>query len=161
MKKILLLSIAFFGIFTVQAQVKAMDTSRSFTATKTNKITPEKLAGKVVVMVFWNTTDQQCLADLPEIMELSNSYKNDKEVVFLAPTPETSKNIGQYLHGGTGNLRIIPEAYDLIRQYQVTTFPTYLVFNREGQPSFTGNPQSGSATAKDQLSEQITKLKSR
>ena len=161
LKKIILFLLAAMILQAGSAQTLEMDQSRDIAGSRSEKINPERFSGKVLVLVFWNTTDERCHAEIPEIIEMSNWYKNAKDVVFLAPTSDPPSKIEEYLHGQRGNLRIIPRARELIRQYNVTSFPTYIVFDKDGEQRFDGRSLPASSEIKDRLFEKIAELKSR
>lgn len=159
LKNIILFLLIATASFAIQAQTLEMDQSHIIPGLRPSKLDPERFAGKVLVMVFWNTTDERCHEEFPEVLEMSNWYKNDKEVIFYAPTPDSPEQIERYLNGQNGNLRIVPNARDLVREYQVTSFPTYLVFDKKGKQSFSGRSNSTASGVKSQLFERIAELK--
>lgn len=158
-KRIILLLVATFGLLSLNAQVKERRESRATVPTRANKITPESLQGKVLVLAFWKTTEERCQADLPELIEMSAAYKEDKQVIFLAPTPESPEVIKAYTNGQTGHLRVIPFANDIIRQYKVTSFPTYLVLDPEGITQFSGSSLPPADAIRERITEKIIELK--
>lgn len=159
LKKIILCLLLAAGSIAAQGQTLQMDQSRSIPGLRPSKLDPERFAGKVLVMVFWNTTDKRCHEEFPEILEMSNWYKNDKEVIFYAPTPDSPEQVNEYLNGEKGNLRIVPNAKDLVREHKVTSFPTYIVFDKKGEQSFSGRSAPAAPEVKDQLFERIAELK--
>ncbi|AKU23318.1 peroxiredoxin [Massilia sp. NR 4-1] len=55
----------------------------TFVGIKGEKITPESLRGKVVMVNFWATSCTTCVAEMPQMVETYNKYK-DKGLEFVA-----------------------------------------------------------------------------
>jgi thiol-disulfide isomerase/thioredoxin len=61
------------------------------------KISNKDLEGKVVVFNFWFTSCVPCLKEMPELNKIAEKYKDNKSVIFLAPSFEESKLIKKFL----------------------------------------------------------------
>ena len=55
----------------------------TFVGLKGERITPDDLRGKVVMVNFWATSCTTCVAEMPEMVETYNRYK-DKGLEFVA-----------------------------------------------------------------------------
>ncbi|MBB3117364.1 peroxiredoxin family protein [Pseudoduganella violacea] len=55
----------------------------TFVGIKGEKITPESLRGKVVMVNFWATSCTTCVAEMPQMVDTYNKYK-DKGLEFVA-----------------------------------------------------------------------------
>ena len=95
------------------------------------------LRKKIVVLNFWFTGCEPCVAEFPELNALVKEFK-DKDVVFIAPTLDNATTLTPFLKEHKFNYHVVPNAADLI----VVTysdgsgnvvFPTHIVINGEGR----------------------------
>ncbi|QGZ40315.1 peroxiredoxin [Pseudoduganella flava] len=76
------LAVAGFGAYTwLSSAPKAPEVA--FTTLKGEKITPADLRGKVVMVNFWATSCTTCVAEMPEMVDTYNKFK-DKGLEFVA-----------------------------------------------------------------------------
>ena len=54
-------------------------------------ITPQSLAGKIVVIDFWSTSCVYCKLSLPELQKVYEKYKDNDKIVFLAVSVDEPK----------------------------------------------------------------------
>ncbi len=91
------------------------------------------LQGKIVVINLWFIACGPCRKEIPALNQLAVEFKG-KNVVFLAPSPDSADALHNFLAQMPFAYRIIPDAEDLIHGvFQASTFPTHLVINRDGQ----------------------------
>ena len=64
---------------------------------KGNHISFENTKGKVVVLNFWFTACKPCIAEIPELNEVYEKYKNDTNVVFASITFEKKEKVDTFL----------------------------------------------------------------
>lgn len=96
--------------------------------------------GKVVYVDFWGTWCGPCMGEMPHVKKIKKHFK-DKEVVFLYfanRTPKTSwenalKNFE--LTGPQSFHYNLPSDQQqmLERKFGINSFPTYMIFNKEGE----------------------------
>jgi len=115
--------------------------------------------GKVIVTNFWATWCGPCRIEMPELERAMEKYKDDKDVVFLAINTDDDRNyVEPYVKGQKIKLPIVYANY-LDAEYRVTSIPTTIVFDRQGQVSFR---QAGYNSREDfvtMLSEKIEAAK--
>jgi thiol-disulfide isomerase/thioredoxin len=115
---------------------------------KTRTLSKADLAGKVVVLDFWATWCEPCLAELPEVQKLIESYaKAGKDVVFVALSQdddpkepaEVRKLIEATLKKNKIDLTATPlgkialdPSTKIGEAFQVVGFPTIIMLDREG-----------------------------
>ncbi|KXG74159.1 TlpA disulfide reductase family protein [Thermotalea metallivorans] len=104
-----------------------------------NEIDLSDLKGKVVFINFWTTWCKFCLAEMPQIQEVYEMYK-DKNVALLAVNVLAAEKPGTQV--GDVNQFIdergysFPVLYDVDGtvsvKYRVRAFPTTYILNKEG-----------------------------
>lgn len=107
---------------------KAMDFST--TDMKGNSISLESLKGKVVVYNFWFVQCKPCIVEMPELNKLVEKYK-DQEVVFLAFALNEKTEIESFLTEKTFNYTILPSALRIAKKYNVVSYPTHIILDRD------------------------------
>ncbi len=93
----------------------------------------ENLAGKVVVLKFWFQACKPCLDEIPELNQLVAQYRDNPEVVFLAPSLDKKASILSFLQKMPFNYSILPDARKIAHNYNVPGYPTHVVINRFGK----------------------------
>jgi peroxiredoxin len=96
-----------------------------------NRWSLQELRGKVVVLNFWFTTCAPCIQEMPELNKLVQSY-NGKEVVFLALAFNDTKQLNTFLQKQAFNYTILPDSREVNNKYQVSSYPTSMVIDKEG-----------------------------
>ena len=91
------------------------------------------LKGKVVVMNFWFIQCQPCVMEMPDLNKLVSKYKNNKNVVFLAPTFNEKDAVASFLKKITFNYTIAPNAESTVQSFGINSFPTSFVMDKEGK----------------------------
>ena len=90
--------------------------------------------GKPVYLSFITTWSYACLAEMKLMADLYNNHKNRIEFisVSLDNNPDIVKKLVQdkgyewlFLYNGSG--------YDLIKDYDIKTFPLFILINKEGE----------------------------
>jgi len=101
-----------------------------------NKYSLKELVGKVVVMNFWFINCPPCRQEMPELNELVESFKNNKEVVFIAVALDAKYEIREFLKTNPFSYNIIYDARYIAQKYNVTSYPTHVVLDRQGKVVF-------------------------
>jgi peroxiredoxin len=78
---VLLASVAGAAYFSLNSRASAP--AVTFVSITGEKITPESLRGKVVMVNFWATSCTTCVAEMPEMVETYNKFK-DQGMEFIA-----------------------------------------------------------------------------
>jgi len=101
---------------------------------KTYKLS--ELNDKTIVLNFWFTSCKPCMVEIPELNEL---VKENKNVIFLGLATDKEERIKSFLKIHPFNYRIIPNANDIVKLYNVNSFPThYIIKNGIIQDKFIG-----------------------
>ncbi len=92
----------------------------------------KSLQGKVVVLNLWFIGCGPCRKEIPKLSEIAREFR-DREVVFIAPTPDSAESLRAFLKTTPFDYHIVPEADKIIEQFNTATFPTHIIIDRNGQ----------------------------
>ncbi len=125
-------------------------TAEWFSVTATNGTTfdLEELKGKPVVLLFWSTSCEICRAEIPRLNRL---VEDNKDVVFLALSPETKAKIQSYLNKNNFKFNVIADSFETLISYADKTpqgtykmpFPTVFLINQNGEIELKGEGEKG------------------
>ncbi len=91
------------------------------------------LRGKVVFLDFWATWCGPCVAGIPRMNRLAESFK-DQPVIFISVTDESPDVIGPYLKTHEMKTWVgVDEAKSSFKAYQVTTRPEGFLIGKKGE----------------------------
>ncbi len=124
---------------SASAQFKIGDEFHPF---KEKDITGEKidlkaLAGKVIVLNFWFIGCPPCRAEIPDLNNLSNQYKNNKDVVFVAVGLDESWQIQDFVKLNPLGYHLIYNGKYISAKYGVHLYPTNVVIDRSGKVAYS------------------------
>ena len=107
------------------------------TSLEGTKLELASLRGKVVVLNFWFTGCEPCVAEMPLLNGLVDEFKN-KDVVFIGLTWDNDATLRSFLKDHQFKYQIVPNAGDLIiNTYSDGTgqiaFPEHIVIDQEGR----------------------------
>ena len=109
----------------------------ALTSVKGEKFDLTVLRGKVVVLNFWFTGCEPCVAEFSKLNGLVNKFKS-KGVVFIAPTLDNEATLKPFLKEHRFKYHVVPNAGGLILMTYSdgsgnVVFPTHIVIDREGK----------------------------
>jgi len=109
----------------------------SLTSVKGEKFDLSVLRGKVVVLNFWFTGCEPCVAEFSKLNGLVNKF-GSKGVVFIAPTLDNEATLKPFLKEHRLKYHVVPNAGGLILMTYSdgsgnVVFPTHIVIDREGK----------------------------
>jgi peroxiredoxin len=96
----------------------------------------KSLQGKIVVLNFWFIGCGPCRKEIPKLNEVVREF-GDRDVVFIAPTPDKSESLRDFLKSTQFDYNIVPEADRILDQFNTAVFPTHIVIDRNGQVEAT------------------------
>jgi TonB family protein len=98
-----------------------------------NKVELQKLRGKVVLLNFWSTRCDRCVALLPVIERLHEDLK-DKGLVALGVDGENAQDARKFVKNkGYSFATLIDEGGEVSKKYEVSEMPNILIINRGGK----------------------------
>ena len=163
MKSLLLIGFLFVLSLTVSAQVKPYpQPDFSGVTMDGKKVSLSELRGKVVVINLWFINCPNCLAEIKELNQLVAQYRDNKEVVFLAPAASARAQLVTFLKKNPFSFQVIPDSSIMIIQKFGTPgkngtinipFPMHYVIDREGNVRVR---VEGMAAVKEELRRQFT-----
>jgi peroxiredoxin len=95
------------------------------------------LRGKVAVLNFWYIGCAPCNKEMPQLNQLVDEYRENKDVVFLAIAPDEVGDLKKFLKTREFKYQIVPNAQALDEPFSITSFPTHFVIDRQGQMAAT------------------------
>lgn len=101
-----------------------------------NRFKTKDLKGKVLVINFWFINCPPCKMEIPELNELVENYKDNKDVVFIAIGLDEKYEIKDFLKRLPFNYNIIDRGTTLAESYKINAFPTHVVVDKEGKIKF-------------------------
>ena len=106
-----------------------------FTAKATNGETfsNDSVKGKVVLLQFWATWCQYCRREQPLVDSLEAEFKDKGLIVLAIDVGESKKTVKKYLAANPRDCRIVlNEDTNLAAMYAASSYPIYVVIDREG-----------------------------
>jgi thiol-disulfide isomerase/thioredoxin len=110
-----------------------------------NTFTNSDLESKVLVFNFWATSCRPCVAEIPELNRLTETYLN-QDVLFFAPLTGSNQlsMIEDFLNRKEFKYRvIIPKTTNLVDTFNAFGLPTHIIVDKNGIVRFSqfgGNP---------------------
>jgi thiol-disulfide isomerase/thioredoxin len=137
-------------------------TGSSFSHFKTtdingNKVNTKSLAGRIIVLNFWFINCPPCRMEMPELSKLSDSYKSDSSIVFLAIALDKKYDLEQFLKGTHFGYTIIDNGRFITDQYRINSYPTNVIVDQKGKVYFHSSGLSISTVP--WIKKSITELK--
>lgn len=102
-----------------------------------NKYDLRDSTGKVFVLNFWFINCPPCKSEIPQLNELVNKYKDNKDVVFLAIALDEKSDLKSFLKSTTFNYNIVDGGRYIASKYEVKGYPTHVVVDKKGYIAFS------------------------
>lgn len=98
-------------------------------------VTLAQLRGKVVFLNFWSTSCGPCIEEMPGIMRLRNSLRNE-QIAFAAVTQEDGREVRDFLGKNRIDLPVYLSGQELPQSLQAIGLPTTYLIDRKGAAVF-------------------------
>jgi len=97
----------------------------------------KKDTGKVVVFNFWFINCPPCKKEIPELNELVEKYKENKNVTFIAIALDDAYALKTFLKLSPFNYSVIPDGRFYSEKYGVKSYPTHVIVGKDGLIKFS------------------------
>lgn len=97
----------------------------------------KKDTGKVVVFNFWFINCPPCKKEIPELNELVEKYKENKDIVFIAIALDDAYALKDFLKYTPFNYSIIPDGRFYAQKYGIKSYPTHVIVGKDGLIKFS------------------------
>ncbi|WP_316829415.1 TlpA disulfide reductase family protein [Pedobacter aquatilis] len=101
-----------------------------------NKFDLKNPTGKVIVLNFWFINCPPCKAEIPELNELTEAYK-DQDVIFLAIALDEKYLLKDFLKTLPFKYNIVDNGRFIADKYKVKGYPTHVVIDKTGTIKFS------------------------
>jgi thiol-disulfide isomerase/thioredoxin len=114
----------------------------------------ESTKGKVVLLEFWTTWCPYCVQEEALVDTVHKEFADKGLVVLAVDVAEPKKKVKKYLEGHPRACRIVlTEDTNLAAMYAATSYPIYVVINRDGEIVGTQRGAAGERALRDLLSD--------
>ena len=93
------------------------------------------LAGKTVVLNFWFVDCPPCRREIPDLNELVEKYRSE-DIVFIAIALDKPERLQEFLASTPLLYDVVPNGREYAHLYNVSSYPTNMVIDREGRLSY-------------------------
>ena len=97
-----------------------------------NIISSEDTKGKVVVLNFWFTSCKPCISEIPELNEVYEEFRENKDVVFASITFNELDNVNSFLKKYPLRYPVVADAKEICDLFQIVGYPTNIIIDRNG-----------------------------
>jgi len=103
------------------------------------EVTLQDARGKIVVMNFWGVWCGPCISEIPALNALVDKYGSRESILFWAFSPDSPKNIRNFLTRSSFRYRQFPSAQKVAEILQVRSWPTHIIIDTKGNIRFRRN----------------------
>jgi len=94
--------------------------------------TPENCKGKIVVLNFWFIHCTSCVAEMPKLNQIVNSYKDRNDILFVSMAFDSKNKLQAFIKKTTFNYAIIPVTQSYVMDtLKIMSFPTQIILNKK------------------------------
>ncbi|MBP1924693.1 peroxiredoxin [Sedimentibacter acidaminivorans] len=92
------------------------------------------LKGKNVIINFWATWCDFCIAEMPDLQKLQDEYKDEDLLILAVNVGETKEEVEKFIEENNLNLTILLDKDGVVsNSYGVSSFPSTLAVNKDGE----------------------------
>jgi thiol-disulfide isomerase/thioredoxin len=115
--------------------------------------TNESVKGKVVLLQFWTTWCKFCRGEQDLVDQINKEFADKGLLVLAVDVAESKKKVKKYLEENPRAVRIVlTEDTNLAAMYAATSYPIYVVIDREGNIAGTQRGAGGERALRRLLS---------
>ena len=100
---------------------------------KGNEFVTSEFKGKVVFLNFWATWCPPCVAEMPSIQALYDSYKNNNDVMFLLVSNEAAEDVRKFIAKNGYTFPVYLQNGKLPGTFAAMNIPTTYVVSKTGK----------------------------
>ncbi|WP_299059058.1 TlpA disulfide reductase family protein [uncultured Polaribacter sp.] len=105
-----------------------------------SRLTKNDVKDKVVVFKFWFTSCMPCLTDIPNLNKFVEQFKNNNDILFIAPALDRKPVIEKLLKVHPFHFKIAYSAMDVSSIFnKKQVYPSYFVIDKKGKFSYIDN----------------------
>ena len=108
----------------------------SFRDTENQKFKIEDLKGKVLVVNFWFINCPPCRQEIPDLNEMVEEYKDNKDVVFVAIGLDPWFEVKEYLVKQPFKYHLVTDGRYYATERNVNSYPTNVVVDKNGKVAY-------------------------
>ena len=115
----------------------------SGTTMSDKKIKAKDMKGKIVVLNLWFIDCLPCIAELPALNKLVSTYKDNRDIIFLAITWESKARVEKdFFSKYKFDFSIIPGAQTVVDRFGKPGYPATFIIDRKGviKTAWLGGP---------------------
>lgn len=91
------------------------------------------LKGKITILKTWFISCKPCVAEFPELNELVDEYKNNKNVQFVSLALDADDKLSDFLKTKPFKYSVVGKQEDLIQnKLKLNAYPTHLIIDSDG-----------------------------
>jgi thiol-disulfide isomerase/thioredoxin len=122
--------------------------------TSGEKFNNASIKGKVVLLEFWTTWCQFCVAEADYVDRLDKEYRDKGLIVLAINVGESKKVVKKYLEQHPRSCRIVlMEDTNLAAMYEANVYPIYVVIDKDGNISDEQRGAGGEAALRTLVSQ--------
>src|SRR5260221_11359564 len=108
------------------------------------KFTNDSIKGKVVLLEFWTTWCGYCADEAGFVDKIGHDFANKGLILLAIDVGESKKTVKKYLDQHPRNCKIVfMEDTNLAAMYAATSYPIYVVIDRDGNIAGTQRGAGG------------------
>ncbi|WP_346855857.1 TlpA disulfide reductase family protein [uncultured Draconibacterium sp.] len=105
----------------------------NFTDLNGNIYTNENTKGKKIILKTWFINCKACVAEIPELNEYVEKYKDRNDIVFLSLALDTKSELEKFLQQTEFDYKVVPDQKEyVLKKLDLHFFPTHLVVDKDG-----------------------------
>lgn len=118
------------------------------------KFTNESTKGKVVLFQFWTTWCPYCRAEQDTVDAIAKEYSDQGLIVLAVNVGESRKKVKKYLEESPRSVPVVlTEDTNLAAMYAATSYPVYVLIDREGNVLKRQNGAGGETALRRMLAK--------
>lgn len=105
---------------------------------KNENVSLSELKGKVILLDFWIKNCSPCIASVPHINAIKESYKNKEFEIFGINTWDSKKDIDWFCNKHEVAFNVLMDGKDIAEKYGIDSYPTIILIGKKGEVLYSG-----------------------